>query len=54
MLKSAHIVISCRTFDRFGDWFAPRLLLFQGKQIPRGLQGKDRSLANWLFYDFDR
>jgi glycosyltransferase involved in cell wall biosynthesis len=54
LIKSAHIVTSCRKFDRFGDWFALKLLFFKGKQILHGLQGKDHSLANWLFYDFDR
>lgn len=54
LLKSAHIVTSCRKFDSFGDWFALKLLLFRGKAIVSGLQGKDHALANWLFYDFDR
>jgi glycosyltransferase involved in cell wall biosynthesis len=54
LLKNAHIVTSCRKFDRFGDWFALRLILFRGRQIVRGLQGKDHALADWLFYDFDR
>ena len=54
LLENAHIVTSCRKFDKFGDWFALRLFLFRGKEIVRGLQGKDHSLANWLFYDFDR
>lgn len=54
LLRNAHIVTSCRKFDRFGDWFALKLVFFRGKAIVSGLQGKDHSLANWLFYDFDR
>jgi len=54
MLKNVYIVTSCRKFDKFGDWFVLKLILFRGKEISRGLQGQDHSLANWLFYDFDR
>lgn len=54
MLKNAHIVTSCRKFDRFGDWFVFKLILFRAKQIIRELKGKDHTLADELFYDFDR
>ena len=54
MLKNAHIVTSCRKFDKFGDWFVFKLIIFRAKQIIRELKGKDRTLANELFYDFRR
>ncbi len=53
-LKSAYIITSCRKFDRFGDWFVFNLILFRSREVLRGLRGVDRTLANRLFYDFDR
>lgn len=53
MLKNAHIVTSSRKFDRFGDWFFFKRILFRANQIKKELEGKDHTLADELFYDFD-
>ena len=51
-LRRAHITTSCRKFDRFGDWFAFKLLLFNRRELIAGLRGEDHSFANRFFYDF--
>jgi glycosyltransferase involved in cell wall biosynthesis len=47
---SAHIVTSCRKFDKFGDWyFFTRLFT-----MLRLLSGKNQKLADEIWYDFPR
>jgi len=47
---AAHITTSCRKFDRLGDWY-----LLKNVKLVRGvLSGKDKSSANFFFYDFPR
>jgi glycosyltransferase involved in cell wall biosynthesis len=53
-LQDTFIVTSCRKFDRFGDWFFFKLLLFNGRDIERGFRGKDNSFTDKYFYDFKR
>jgi GT2 family glycosyltransferase len=53
-LWRAPMVTSCRKFDRFGDWFPVRMLLKNRRQLFDAIHGKDRTLADWLFYDFKR
>ena len=53
-LRKAHITTSCRKFDRFGDWFIFKLLLFSPKQLSDGVRGKDDTFAGRYFYDFKR
>lgn len=53
-LKKAHILTSCRKFDRFGDWFLFTLLIFQSREIREGLKGINRKFADKYFYDFER
>ncbi|MBF0244789.1 MAG: glycosyltransferase [Planctomycetes bacterium] len=50
MLRGAHIVTSCRKFDRFGDWYFLRhpFLAFSL------LKGRNREGANRLWYSFSR
>jgi glycosyltransferase involved in cell wall biosynthesis len=47
-LLSAHIVTSCRKFDRFGDWYFLRHPLM----TLRLLRGSDKVAANAVWYDF--
>lgn len=50
MLWSSYVVTSCRKFDKLGDWFFLRHpVLFY-----RVFKGKDRKLADQLWYDFER
>ena len=52
-LRSVFIQTSCRKFDRFGEWHAFSLLLFNAWKLSRGLQDADSSFANRYFYDFN-
>ena len=47
-LWRAHIVTSCRKFDRFGDWY----FVLRPWLIWKGLRGRDRALADKVWYDF--
>ena len=49
-----YIVTSCRKFDRFGDWFAFKVMLFGGKEVMQGLRGKNQLFADRYFYEFKR
>ena len=53
-LARGSIVTSCRKFDRFGDWLMVRLIFMPPHKMRRSLNGKDRSLADRIFYDFER
>jgi len=52
-LRNAHIVTSCRKFDKFGDWCFFRLALLHGREVRQGLQGKSTAFQNRFFYDFN-
>lgn len=47
-LWSAWIVTSCRKFDVFGDWY----FVLHPKEFIRLLGGKDRKMADKVWYDF--
>jgi glycosyltransferase involved in cell wall biosynthesis len=47
-ILSAHIVTSCRKFDRFGDWY----FLCRPLMTLRLLRGADMAAANTVWYDF--
>jgi len=49
-LFSAYIVTSTRKFDKFGDWY----FVFHPKELYTLFQGKDRKLADKVWYDFER
>jgi GT2 family glycosyltransferase len=49
-ITKAHIITSCRKFDKFGDWYVftnPRLMW-------RILRGKSEEAANRYWYDVER
>jgi hypothetical protein len=52
-LRHVHITTSCRKFDRFGDWYFFRLMLFQQGKMRRCLRGEDTAFADEYFYDFN-
>jgi glycosyltransferase involved in cell wall biosynthesis len=52
-LRRAHIVTSCRKFDRFGDWHAFSLVLFRARELLRGYRGTDRWFSDRYYYDFN-
>jgi hypothetical protein len=52
-LHRTYITTSCRKFDRFGDWFAFRFLLFHWKEIRLELKGVGHTFADRYFYDFE-
>jgi glycosyltransferase involved in cell wall biosynthesis len=52
-LRRAFIQTSCRKFDRFGEWHAFSLLLFNAWKLGRGFRDADSSFANRYFYDFN-
>ncbi len=49
-LFSAHIVTSCRKFDRFGDWY----FALRPQLIWKLLKGRNQSEADKMWYDFER
>jgi glycosyltransferase involved in cell wall biosynthesis len=52
-LRRVPIITSCRKFDRFGDWFAIRMLLRHPLRLHRALHAGDHAaLADKFFYDF--
>ena len=49
LILRAHIVTSCRKFDRFGDWY-----LFRNRElVTRLLSGRDQEAADHFYYDWD-
>ena len=52
-LKQAYIVTSCRKFDKFGDWYFFKMVLFHSKEVRDGLQGKSTEFQDSYFYDFN-
>jgi glycosyltransferase involved in cell wall biosynthesis len=48
-LRGAHIVTSCRKFDKFGDWCVIKNPLM----IWRILRGKNQRVADAFYYDFE-
>ncbi len=52
-LRNASIRTSCRKFDHFGDWFIFKQMFFNGMKIRKVLDGKDNTLADRFFYDFE-
>ncbi|MCO6431299.1 MAG: glycosyltransferase [Deltaproteobacteria bacterium] len=48
ILLTSHIVTSCRKFDKFGDWY----FLLHPLKFVRALKGRDRELADKVWYDF--
>ena len=52
-LPRAHIVTSCRKFDRFGDWHPFTMMLRHPLRMHRGLRGRDTSLVDRYYYDFN-
>lgn len=53
-LLTAHIITSCRKFDRFGDWFMLKMLFLHPRVAVDAHRGVDEALANKYFYDFKR
>jgi glycosyltransferase involved in cell wall biosynthesis len=54
-LWCAPVVTSCRKFDRFGDWFALKMMLRNPLAVRNAIRsGNNTDLANRLFYDFRR
>jgi glycosyltransferase involved in cell wall biosynthesis len=53
-LRRAPMITSCRKFDRFGDWFTFRLMLTRPRVVMASMKGRNRELADELFYDFKR
>jgi GT2 family glycosyltransferase len=51
ILLGAHIVTSCRKFDRYGDWY---LLRHPVRFLAMLLGREDRKLQDQLWYDFGR
>jgi len=51
ILLGAHIVTSCRKFDRYGDWY---LLRHPIKMLSMLLGREDRKFQDELWYDFRR
>lgn len=49
-LFSSFITTSCRKFDKFGDWY----FITNPSESLRLLGGKDQSLADKIWYDFER
>jgi len=49
-LPGAHIVTSCRKFDKFGDWFVLRRPLM----VWRILQGRSQNTADVFYYEVER
>jgi glycosyltransferase involved in cell wall biosynthesis len=52
-LPNASIVTSCRKFDRFGDWHPFLMMLRHPLRMHRGLRGRDTSLIDEYYYDFN-
>jgi glycosyltransferase involved in cell wall biosynthesis len=52
-LPCAYIVTSCRKFDRFGDWHPFTMMLRHPLRMNRGLRGRDTSLIDRYYYDFN-
>jgi glycosyltransferase involved in cell wall biosynthesis len=52
-LRSAPVVTSCRTFDRFGDWHVFGLSRRVGEQRPSST-GEGRTFVDRYFYDFSK
>lgn len=52
-LKSAHIVTSCRKFDKFWDWHWFTFMFSNTMEIIRGFK-KDKSFAKKYFFDFEK
>jgi len=48
MIFRSYIVTSCRKFDTFGDWY----FLLRPLSFIRLLRGKDKKLADKVWYDF--
>jgi glycosyltransferase involved in cell wall biosynthesis len=53
-LPHANIVTSCRKFDRFGDWHPFTMMLRHPLRMHRGLRGRDTSLIDRYYYDFNK
>jgi glycosyltransferase involved in cell wall biosynthesis len=50
IITGAHIITSCRKFDRFGDWY-----LFKNPRLVHTiLKGKDQKAADHFYYDVGR
>lgn len=49
-LFRAYIITSCRKFDHFGDWY----FILRPWKIYSLLKGRNQSLADLLWYDFER
>jgi len=49
-LRDAHIVTSCRKFDRFGDW----LVMKRPLMVWRILRGRSQSTADAFYYEIER
>lgn len=52
-LPQAYILTSCRKFDRFGDWHPFTMMLRHPLRMHRGLRGRDTSLVDRYYYDFN-
>lgn len=51
-LAQSHISTSARKFERFGDWYFFKLILFERNRLRRSMNGTDLSFVNEFFYDF--
>jgi glycosyltransferase involved in cell wall biosynthesis len=51
-LRLAPVTVSCRKFDRFGDWHMFGLVL-DAPSVRASLRGSDRAFVDRYFYDFN-
>jgi len=52
-LPNSHIITSCRKFDKFGDWHAIKIMLFESKKLRDAYNNKNSEYADAYFYDFN-
>ncbi|MGI9326339.1 MAG: glycosyltransferase [Pseudomonadales bacterium] len=51
MLKSSHVVTSCRKFDQFGDWYAIKLALFGSQRVKSMMDGTNDKDMDTYYYE---
>ena len=51
MLKSNHVITSCRKFDQFGDWYAIKLALFDSKRVKSMMDGSNAEDLDTYYYE---
>ena len=51
LLRSNHVVTSCRKFDQFGDWYAIKLALFEHKRVKSMMDGSNTKDMDTYYYE---